>query len=209
MITSLANNALEPTVNVGGPRLAAARRSVAGRLNSAVRLLMTRSARARRSGLLCCHFLRNLAFYRSWDKAGQPFRSKPFWRNANSNFLDIAVLEWCKLFVDAKGKHHYSKALNEPLQFKRDLLAKLEIDEAAFDEYVLSFKTYRDQFLAHLDEENMMNIPHMKVSRQSAKFLYQRLLDQEAASTAFANAPLSAKKFYEDFIEEGLKVYGA
>jgi len=168
---------------------------------------MTRSARARRAGKLCCHFLRNLAFYQSWFDADQPFKDKQFWVNANGNFLDIAVLEWCKLFADTKGKHHHSKALEDPAQFKLDLLVKLGLTDAQFEEYSESFKVYRDKFLAHLDEENIMNIPHMKISRRSAKFLYQRLLEQEAGTATFADAPASAKKVYEKFLAEGMKAY--
>ena len=168
---------------------------------------MNRSEKARRSGILCCHFLRNLAFYQSWYKAGQPSKEEQFWITANGNFLDIAVLEWCKLFVDSKGKHHFSKALEDADQFKQDLIAKLGLTEAQFDDYVGSFKTYRDKFIAHLDEENIMHIPHLKIARRSAKFLYQKLLAQEAQNNTFADAPLSAKKVYKSFLNEGLKVY--
>jgi len=168
---------------------------------------MSRSAKARRSGILCCHFLRNLAFYQSWYEAGQPFKEEQFWITANGNFLDIAVLEWCKLFVDSKGKHHFSKALEEAHQFKQELLGKLELTEAQFNDYIGSFKTYRDKFIAHLDEENIMNIPHLKVARRSANFLCQRLLLQEAENNTFADAPSSAQKVYRSFLSEGLKAY--
>jgi hypothetical protein len=168
---------------------------------------MNRSAKARRAGILCCHVLRNLAFYQSWYKAGQPFKEKQFWITANGNFLDIAVLEWCKLFVDPKGKHHFSRALADADQFRKDLVEKLDLTEVKFDDYIGRFRAYRDKFIAHLDEENMMNIPDMKVARRSAKFLYQRLLVQEAQNNTFVDAPLSAKNVYKSFLSEGLKVY--
>jgi hypothetical protein len=170
-------------------------------------LAMTQSAKARRAGILCCHVLRNLAFYKSWYKAGQPFEKKQFWITANGNFLDIAVLEWCKLFVDSKGKHHFAKALADPEEFEQNLLKRLDITDAQFDEYAESFKTYRDKFIAHLDDENVMNIPDMKIARRSTKFLYGRLLQQEAQNNTFADAPPSAKNVYEDFLAEGLKAY--
>ena len=110
---------------------------------SNVRLLMTRSAKARRSGILCCHFLRNLAFYESWFKAGQPFKDKQFWVTANGNFLDIAVLEWCKLFADAKAKHHFSKVLGNSDHFRADLLAELRLSEVEWEAYIEKFKAYR------------------------------------------------------------------
>ena len=168
---------------------------------------MNRSAKARRAGILCCHVLRNVAFYQSWDEAGQPFKEEQFWITANGNFLDIAVLEWCKLFVGSKGKHHFSRALEDADQFRKDLVEKLGLTEAKFDDCIGRFKAYRDKFIAHLDEENMMNIPDMKVARRSTKFLYQRLLVQEAQNNTFVDAPSSAKSVYKTFLSEGLKAY--
>jgi len=77
--------------------------------------------------------------------AGQPFEEDQFWITANGNFLDIAVLEWCKLFVDAKGKHHFSKAFEDGDKFKQELIEKLGLTETQFDDYVGSLKTYRDK----------------------------------------------------------------
>lgn len=111
------------------------------------------------------------------------------------------------MFVDSKGKNHFSKALEDPDEFKQNLIETLCLTEAQFDDYVVSIKTYRDKFIAHLDEENIMNIPDMDVARQSAKFLYQRLLVKEAKNNTFADAPLSANEVYDTFLSEGLKCY--
>jgi hypothetical protein len=62
--------------------------------------LMSRKDRLRRVALLCAHFTRNLAYYRAaQDRIART--SPEFWRTVYSNFLDIAVLEWCKLFDDS------------------------------------------------------------------------------------------------------------
>jgi hypothetical protein len=108
---------------------------------------MTPRERKRRVGILCCHCLRNIAFYRAGYTQNRFCSCKQFWINANGNFLDIAVLEWCKLFADARGKHHYAKVTNEHTNFRRDLLAKLAVTAAEFDEYVKEMKTYRDKFV--------------------------------------------------------------
>jgi hypothetical protein len=36
-----------------------------------------------------------------------------FWVIINGNFLDIAVLEWCKLFGDTRGKHYFGKVISD------------------------------------------------------------------------------------------------
>jgi hypothetical protein len=134
---------------------------------------VTDTERIRRAGILCCHCLRNIAFHRSWNKAGKPLANHQFWINANGNFLDIAVLEWCKLFSDIRGKYHYSKLLTNPSTFITGAHKTLELTAHEFDAHVKSMRTYRDKFIAHLDELNTMNIPNLRLAKKSTKLLYE------------------------------------
>lgn len=168
---------------------------------------MSRRDRLRRAGILCIHCIRNIAFYRSWYKARKPFSNEPFWVNVNSNFLDIAVLEWCKLFADRKGKHHYSKVVDDRFAFTRELLAKVGLSSEEFAAYTDSMLAYRDKFVAHLDELPMMNIPNMRVAKKSTRLLYEFLLIQEAGTDIFRDAPDSASKIYKQFLVQGRVVY--
>ena len=68
---------------------------------------MSRKDRLRRVVLLCCAFTRNLAYYRVGQEEehrdlldAEKNESANFWRVANSNCVDMCVLEWCKLFGD-------------------------------------------------------------------------------------------------------------
>ncbi len=76
---------------------------------------MPRKDRLRRVMILCCSCARNIAYYRvAWDEEYRHLLNLPnpypnFWRAANNNFIDMCVLEWCKLFADMQGKHHWSK----------------------------------------------------------------------------------------------------
>jgi hypothetical protein len=89
---------------------------------------LTKRELCRRSVLLCVLFLRNLAYYRAGQ--GQQGRhlldpSEPtvnFWRQANSNFIDMCVLDWCKLFADKQAVHHWRKIVSDPAKFEADLL---------------------------------------------------------------------------------------
>src|ERR1035437_6199957 len=115
---------------------------------------MTRSQHLRRVAILCCHCLSNLAFYKANGKSklkGQ------FWLGANGNFLDIAVLEWCKLFADTRGKHFWRKAISADVSFQEGLLAELGLTETEFEDYVNQVRAYRDKFIAHLDSEEVMH----------------------------------------------------
>jgi hypothetical protein len=46
-----------------------------------------------------------------WDGKKYILPESELWATLNSNFLDIAVLEWCKLFTDAKAYHNWRKVL--------------------------------------------------------------------------------------------------
>lgn len=168
---------------------------------------MTQRERLRRAGILCCHCLRNIAFYRSWYQVGRPFSNSQFWINTNGNFLDIAVLEWCKLFADTRSLHYYSKVVVEPAAFMNQLLFSIKLTTPEFDEYVKDMKTYRDKFVAHLDANDTMNIPKLGVAKNSAKFLYEGLLAQAGNSDIFLDAPRSASRFYQEFLAQGKEIY--
>ena len=169
---------------------------------------MTLNQRIRRVGKLCCHFLRNLAFYRAWFDAGEPHSNKQFWVNANGNFLDIAVLEWCKLFADTRSTHNFCKVVGDELVFKAILFDSIDVTSAEFDEYIIQMKTYRDKFVAHLNELNEIEIPCLEIAKRSVVFLYQYLLEHDN-NNVFQDAPVSADVFYDKFYEQGITVYRA
>ena len=170
---------------------------------------MTSRQRLRRVGILCCHFLRNLAFYRAWFEAGKPNENMQLWVTVNGNFLDIAVLEWCKLFADVRGKHYFGKVVSELPTFKAQLFGSLHVTADEFDNYVSQIRTYRDKFVAHLDELNEMHIPNLDVAKGSAVFLYQHLLAHEGEDNVFHDAPISADALYQNFLSQGQAEYMA
>lgn len=50
-------------------------------------------------------------------------------------------------------------------------------------------KSYRDKFLAHLDDENIMSIPHLDKAEKSIIHLYRYLLTHEEEENCFSDAP--------------------
>lgn len=170
-------------------------------------VIMTRRQRLRWIGILCCHCLRNLAFYRAGWRDGTTTLKEPFWVNANANFLDIAVLEWCKLFADSRGKHSWRNIISDPASFLDGLLNELRLSNAQFDDYVNQMRIYRDKFVAHLDSEEIMHIPKLEVAVNSAVYLYDYLLSHEEEDGCFRDAPVSASNFYTGFLAQGTAVY--
>jgi hypothetical protein len=168
---------------------------------------MTRRQLLRRVGILCCHFLRNLAFYKAGWKKGKLVTDDQFFVNANGNFLDVCVLEWCKLFGDKRGKHYWRFVITDQDVFFAGLLQSLKLTEAEFESYILSMRTYRDKFVAHLDMEDVMYPPKLRTARKSVSFLYEYLLAHEEVGACFHDAPQKAARFYKYFSWLGRKGY--
>lgn len=168
---------------------------------------MIRSQHLRRVGILCCHFLRNLAFYKAGWRKGELIFKDQFWVNTNGNFLDICVLEWCKLFGEKKGEHYWKTVVTDKTAFLAGLLHAAGQTEGEFDAYIEEMRTYRDKFVAHLDSEEVMHIPKLRVARKSVSFFYNYLLANEEEDNCFHDAPPKASRIYELFSAQGRRVY--
>jgi len=154
--------------------------------------------RTRRTALVCCHCLRNIAFYRAGWRQGEIRVLEQFWIGANGAFLDVAVLEWCKVFGEWGGKHHWHRVILDRGGFESELFQDLRMSKGQFEDYVKSIRTYRDKFVAHLDHEPVMHIPRMRVARRSAAFLFNFLQNDPRLRTFLvADAPGSAKALYD------------
>jgi hypothetical protein len=148
-----------------------------------------------------------MAYYRAGRSRGSLIPRTQFWVAVNGNFIDICVLEWCKLFGDSRGKHYWEKAISDPTTFKSGLLQDLELTEAEFNAYVVEMRTYRDKYVAHLDSVERFNIPKLDIAKDSVVYLYNYLLAREDEGGYFIDAPRNASRFYEDVLKEGLAVY--
>ena len=136
---------------------------------------MTRDERIRRVALLCCHLTRNLAYYHAQQDLRPPLRTEQFWTTVHGNFIDTSVMEWCKLFGDEKGKHHWKQIVENKAAFKQRLLEDVGISEERWHKSWDSLKKYRDSFLAHLDSEHTMHIPEMTIPMRMVEFYYGQL----------------------------------
>ncbi len=111
---------------------------------------MNATERARRAALLCCHFARNFAYY-SVFRSSHLLDKEGFWLTIHGNFVDVCVLEWCKLFGNRNGKYHWKNVMPDPDIFKGKLLSSHGIDDAALEKLWNEIKDYRDDFVAHLE----------------------------------------------------------
>ena len=168
---------------------------------------MERKKFLRMVATLCLYCLRHMAYYRAgWNGRSLILRTQ-FWVAVNGNFIDICVLEWCKLFGDLRGKHSWKRAVSDPKSFQDGFLQDLELTEAEFNVYVVEMRTYRDKYVAHLDLVERFDIPTLDIAKKSIVYLYNYLLEQEDQGGYFSDAHRDVSRFYENAFKEGLSVY--
>jgi hypothetical protein len=81
-------------------------------------------------------------------------------------------------------------------RFEAGFLTVTKLTPLQFDLYVDEMRTYRDKFIAHLDEEPVMQIPRLRLARKSVAFPYDYLLAHEDDGGFFPEGPVSARRYY-------------
>jgi hypothetical protein len=168
---------------------------------------MDRKKRLRRVALLCCHYARNVAYYRAGWNDKQTKAKNEFWATVQGNFIDIAVLEWLKLFGDHNDKHHWKKVVGNKDSFKRDMLEYCEITENELKSCRESFKEYRDKFIAHLDSEETMHIPKLDIPIALATYYYA-YVSKELGASVLRNLPDDIEQYYQECFRASEEQFG-
>lgn len=171
--------------------------------------MLTRRERLRRAAILCCSCARNLAYYRAGWQDGKPlFDPTRLQRTINSNFIDMAVLEWCKLF-HSREKHSWRSIVTQPQIFEHSLMQATGLDDAALQEFVARTRAYRDKFVAHLDFDPVAYVPKLDVPKATATFYYSYLLAHEDEGDTFDDGPSDLAQYFDDCAREAKQaLYG-
>jgi hypothetical protein len=124
-----------------------------------------------------------------------------FWLEVHGNFVDKCALEWCKLFADRKGEHHWRRVVGEHSRFEAELHAALGVTPAEFNDQITKIKHYRDKFVAHLDQERTMFLPALEVARKAIVFLHERLAQHAPGREDWQGLRISAKQLDQGFTQ--------
>lgn len=124
-----------------------------------------------------------------------------FWRVIHGDELDIAVLEWCKVFGTNTEPTHWKAIVPENAQacFRADMLATLGIDETTWIAYWEQMKTYRDNLVAHhIEAPDVTHYPVLDLALRSSYFYYAYVITQLRAlgETRF---PDDLQRYADDF----------
>lgn len=165
--------------------------------------------RKRRVARLCIYCIKQIAFKRSGRK--ELFRDprNQFLVAIDGNFLDMCVIEWCKIFGDKKSKHHWKNVVTDHNIFFSGLLDNLRYKGEEFDNYILQMKEYRDKHVAHLDDNTTGYYPELNITKESCFYLYDYLLKNEYDPNCFYDAPEDIRHCFSESLEEGNRIYSS
>jgi hypothetical protein len=167
---------------------------------------LTKRDRLRRVVLLCAHFTRNTAYYRAGhDRLTKG--SPEFCITIDGNFIDVAVVEWCKLFGDRSGKHFWAKVVSQPLRFELEMLSHVGMTASEFAAYVSKVRRYRDKFVAHLDDLAVMDIPFLDTARAAVEFYHSQVVKREAADGDLVGLPADLAEYYRRCLDQARAIY--
>lgn len=129
-------------------------------------------------------FIRNAHIKRAFQSI-DPEPRLNFWRVLYGDCLDMAVIEWSKLFgSDSRQPVHWKNIIPEQEHdsFRQGLLAAAGVSEAGWQDYWNRMKSYRDNHAAHFNEEylqpeNDPRYPDLGIGLEAAYFYYDRLLE--------------------------------
>lgn len=158
------------------------------------------------------NMVRNIALKRALA-ADDPDPALNFWRVLHGNLLDLAVLDWCKLFGSDDEDHqqiHWKNTFADEPAFRAGLLEHVQLDQGAWREYWQSMKNYRDQHVAHLDfhRRNVTHYPDLEAALLSAFYYYSRLI-AELRLLGEARFPDDLDTYYQAFLEQAGEIASA
>ncbi len=128
-----------------------------------------------------------------------------FWRVIQGNNMDMAAIEWCKLFGSDDEEHqqvHWKNVFDDHDAFRAGLLQYIGVDPEGWATYWRQVKEYRDQNVAHrdLNRRSVAEFPVLDNALRSSAFYYRRLLDELHPDEA-NRYPADLMEYYERFLD--------
>lgn len=133
-----------------------------------------------------------------------------FWRIQYGNSLDMAVIEWCKLFGsddEVNQQIHWKNMFSDGDGFREGLFSNLELNQEVWNSYWKSMKGYRDQHVAHLDfkRRDVSNYPDLDLAVASADYYYGKVL-VELRTMGESRFPEELGVYYESFLKQAKSI---
>jgi hypothetical protein len=153
--------------------------------------------------------VRNILLKRALHTA-DPNPSLNFWRIQYGNLMDLAVIDWCKLFGSDDAERqpiHWKNIADDQSSFRDALLKALAMTYEEWQSYWRDMKKYRDFNAAHHDPRRaeIATYPVLDKALDSA-FFYFEYVQQEMQKQGTSLPPANIRTYATDFEAECLKV---
>ncbi|MBA3068745.1 MAG: hypothetical protein FP825_09715 [Hyphomonas sp.] len=120
----------------------------------------------------------------------------------------MAVLEWCKLFADNQGWHFWRRVVTDVNAFELGLLVAAGRTQIELDRLIQQTRTYRDRFVAHLDNELVMHIPDFDPLLRTASYYFSHVVMNEMTECERLRGGLTdLDQYYQDCFDEAVQVF--
>lgn len=124
-------------------------------------------------------FVYSVAVYKVLYSRRERFREmteeqSQIWTSISDNSIQMAVIDWCKVFGSYDERTHYKKINTQYIEcFERAIIAGKGINLV---DYTKSMKTFRDTFIAHRDQKKKRKpIPYLNKALEIC-YLYERMV---------------------------------
>jgi hypothetical protein len=145
--------------------------------------------------------VRNIAQYRSLEPFKDEFEQN-YWILILNNFLDIATLEWCKVFGSRSEATHWSSLVEDIEGFRNGMLEKLGVSQAEWDAYWENIKNYRDQVVAHHQRtSDVSHYPDFGHALVSCFYYYEILIKQLRAFRVY-DYPDNLEEYFQKYLTQ-------
>ncbi len=147
------------------------------------------------------YVIRNVAYHRSLHEYKDKFEQN-YWILIFNNFLDIAVLEWCKVFGSNKDETHWSNHIKDKEEFRKQLLYRLNLSQEEWNKYWNSMKSYRDHVVAHHEHDpNITSYPDLNHALISCYFYYEIIIKELRLLKSY-DYPDNLEDYFQDTLSK-------
>jgi len=150
------------------------------------------------------YFVSQLTYHRAIRKTA-PQLKQNFWIYISNNHMEMAVLEWCKLF-GANAEHlHWSKVFKDKDGFREHILNSVQMDKTQWCKYWTELTDYRNKRVSHFDPDfRPIRYPRLEPAFKAVVACYQYVLNKLESYSIDHNYPPSLEEYSDRLMEQAL-----
>ncbi len=149
--------------------------------------------------------IRNAAAFRSlWKQKGA--LEQNYWKLVLSNFFDMAILNWCKVFGADGEETHWKKIVHDHTSFRTALQQRAGISKSKWETYWKEMTEFRSTQISHCKQPpNLTNYPVLDIAIETSCYYYEWLV-RELKSLGYADYDNNLQDYYSRFLGQTTKV---